>query len=563
MSPQTILFTTDRPALYDLSEIYNSITNPNGTIIPRPDSLVLDPVNNGLLQRVVSVDSVTHNSILGPVYTSLLAPATPDLNKTDTSIVSIIDYGNSRFYLLYDEAETPTKLNIDKKVVILGDDAVDYDITKWNDLTKTYVPISLYYDTDGTYRGTKSPLTPVAAASNVKIPTNCNTTFSLKDDEIYFLNVYDYSGSQCGSFKLFAKRGIINNDLSDNLLIEDFTLESTQMDNDGFYLFPEQDPSTLVITPRAIYNDGSSRMVVIDESICYLYGLEGFQASYPGQSVDLLVKYFLAPTQQAVGPTVHSSGSSKYLTKIVKLNVKDPGTNEYSVKIMTVPTYLPTTNRWTLSFFLYTLGDNVVRNITPDVTVTPVFDGLRMGIQQSLVLSLHIRDIFPEAASDFVYTQPLLIKVAPYAYYERYVISDTVGDTYGVYGVDSPILPRPILHYDSVAGVYFIPTSIFSNEALVLEAFYYKTRPLYDTSWLSAPVTPTHFTIRNAVNGIVLLSAPIPLSGYQQGFAITNVTQQNQLLGTNCIVEFLAFANGVYTVLYGAPVDVVSGTYTA
>ena len=566
----TILFTSERPNLYDLSEIYNSITNPTGSVIPRPDSLVLDPTNNGLLQRVVSVDSVTHNSTLGPVYTSLLAPAVPSIDPTDTSVVSIIDYGNSRFYLFYDKAETPTKLTVDKKVIILGDDAATYDITQWNQLTHTFIPISLYYDTDGTYRGTRSPLASITidhddetiTERNVKVPTNCNTTSDLVDDQIFYLNIYDYSGTQCGSFKLFAKKAIINNDLSDTLMIEDFTLESTQMDSNGFYLFPEQDPSTLVITPRAIYNDGSSRLIVIDEAICYLYGLEGFQASYPGQSVELLVKYFLAPTQQAVGPLVHSVGLTRYISKTVTLNVKDPGTSDFTIKIVTIPTYLPTTNRWVLAFFLYNLDDNVVRNITPNVRVTPTFDGLRMGDFQTLTLSLRIRDIFPSAESDFIYTQPLYIKIAPYAYYERYVIADTVGDTYGVYGVDSPILPRPVLHYDNTSHLYFIPTSIFRNVSSVLESFYFKSRPLYDNSWLSAPVTPTHFTIRDGVNGMIMLSSPIPLSGYQQGFAITNILYPNQFLGTNCIVEFLSFSNGVYKTLYGVPVDVYPGSYT-
>jgi len=152
----------------------------------------------------------------------------------------------------------------------------------------------------------------------------------------------------------------------------------------------------------------------------------------------------------------------------------------------------------------------------------------------------------------------MIIKLAPFSFYEKYVIRDTVGDSYGIYGVDSPILPRPVLNFDEVTNKYFIPTSKFSTEDMMLEAFYYKTRPLYNSGWLSSPPKPSHFTIRNAVNGTILLSAPVPVDGYQQKFAITDTVNPNQLLGTNCIVEFLLYERNQYTVLYGAPVDVIS-----
>lgn len=560
--PETILFSSDKITLYLLSDIYDSSTNPNGTIIPRPGSLVIDIVNGGHLKRVISVDATTHNSTLGPVYTALLTPAPEDLEDTDSNIVSIIDYGNSRFYLFYDKAENPTKLNIDKKVIILGDDAAFYEINRYDAALQKYVPVSLYYDTDGNYNGTKVPLVTInAGINNAKVPTNCHTSFNIEDEDIYFMFIYDYAGTQCGSIKLFGRRALINNALDDNLLIEDMLVEATQQDNDGFYLFPDQDPASLVISPRLVYNNGTSKTIAIDNNICHLYGLEGFTAAYPGQTVDLLVKYFLAATQQCVSSALNVSGDSRFLVKQVKLTVKDPGTNEYSIKVLTVPVYISSVSRWTLMFFLYVIGDNTVRNITPFVNISPAFDGRLMGIDQTLQLTLKIRDIFPDAASDYIYQQPVIIKLAPFDYYERYIIRDTVGDTYGVYGVDSPILARPVIYYDSTIEKYFVPTSKFPNKDNFVEAFYYKIRPLYNSNWLSEPVNPTHFTIRNATNGMLLLSAPIDIDSYGTSFSLINVNNPNQLLNTNCIVEFLRYEQNQYTVLFGAPVDVHSGTF--
>ena len=347
----TILFTAQLPGVYELSQLFDSVTNPTGSVIPRPGSLVFDP-STGLLQTVKSVNATTMNSILGPVYTEILAPAAADLDPNDPNVVSIIDYGNSRFYMFYDQSEIPTKITIDKKVIILGDDAATYDISQWNDATKQFVTVSLYYDTDGVYRGTKSPLAVIGAANNAKVPTNCNMTVPIIDDQIFFLNIYDYSGTQCGSFKLFAKKALINNDTTEDLIIENFTLQSTQMNSDGFYIYPQQDPSTLVITPIATYNNGVTKIIPIDGTVCHLYGLENFEAAYPGQTIELVAKYFLNPDQQAAGSIIVTTGATRYLTSQVKLTVTDPGNNDYTVKISAVPMYLPVSGVWTLLFFL-------------------------------------------------------------------------------------------------------------------------------------------------------------------------------------------------------------------
>lgn len=558
---ETILFSTERPSFHLISEVYDPLTNPNGSVIPRPGSIVLDMANDGLLQRVVSVDVESLAVTYGPVHTSLLRPPPIDAGAPDSE-VSVIDYGNSRFYLYYDKAETPTKLNIDKKVIILGDDAQLFEIVKYDTATHQYQSVSLYFDNDGVYRGTKIPLASINE-TNAKSPTNCHTSLTINDDEVYWLIIYDYAGTQCGSVKLFAKRGVINNVVDDDTIITDFFLTATQIDDEGLYLYPDQSPSQLLITPKVLLDNGTVRSVPIDQEVCHLYGLEGFTAAYPGQETDLLVKYYLTEAQQAVTEKLVTSGSSRYLMKQVKLRVKDPGDNDYTIKILTVPRYVKNISSYILTFYLYTSGNNQVHNITSLVTVTPMFGGTKMGDNQELMLEFRLRDVYPDAESDFYYQQPVVVKVNPHDWVERYILRDTLSDSYGVYGVDSPVLPRPMLYYDQELEQYFIPTSRFSNINTLLEAFYYKARPLYDNNWLEEPIEPTHFTIRNSATGVLLLSAPIPVDGYEQSFSLINVDQPNQLVGINCIVEWLRYENGSFNVLYGAPVDVYQGTYTS
>ena len=556
--PETILFTTDKPDFYLIEQVYHPTANPTGSVIPRPGSLVLDMANNGLLLRVMSVDASTFTPTYGPVHTALLQPTPIDPDPNDDNVTSIIDYGNARFYLFYDTAETPTKLNVDKKLVILGGDANLFEIMKYDITTQTYVPVSLYFD-NGVYLGTKIPLVTVNADTRVKVPSNCHTSMAIHDDDVFYIFIYDYAGTQCGSVKLYAKRAVVNNTAEDALLIEDFIITATQLDNEELYLYPDQDPASLVIAPRILYNDGTGRVVPIDNALCHLYGLEGFIASYPGQEVELLVKYFLDPTQQAVGETLHVSGNTRYLARGIKLRVKDPGTGEYNLKISVVPRYITSTNRYILMCFLYNSEDNTVRDITSKVTVTPPFGGLMMGVDQAIRLEFPIREVFPDASSNFTYQQPAIVRVNPYSWYERYITRDTLGDTYGVYGVDSPVLGRPVLYYDETLEQYYIPTSKFANKNTMLEAFYYKARPLYSSAWLSEPPPPTHFGLRSAATGIVLTSAPIDVNSYTQKFSLVNVAQANELVGKNCIIEWMRLEQGGYKVLYGAPVDVYLG----
>lgn len=564
--PSVILFTTDRPDFYLLEQIYDSATNPTGTVIPRPGSLVIDPGNDGLLQRVVSVNTTTHNSTYGPVLTSLARPIVEQPNPFDDNIVSIIDYGNSLFYLFYDTSETPTKLNIDKKVIVFGNDADMFEIVRYDTSLQQYVPISLYYDTDGNYGGTKVPLVVVEKEgillNDVKVPTNCHTNHNITDNDVFHCNIYDYAGTLCGSFKLFAKRAVVNNNLDDNLIITNFLLESTQEDSNGdFYLYPDQDPLSLVINPTVIFNDGDRKIIEIDNETCFLTGFEGFTASYPGQEVNIVVKYYLESIQQAMADSLVLTGQSRMLVREKKVRVVDPRTNEYVLKILVVPKYNKTTGKWNLLFYLYTLFSNTVIDVTAYVTLSPAFDKTAFGVDQTLLMSLKVKDIYPDMVGSYTFQQPVVIRIAPYSYYERYIIRDTVGDTYGTYGVEAATLSRPVLYYDSTLGQYFIPTSKFKTKANVLEAFYYKMRPLYDNGLLVDPVIPSHFTIRDSSNGSILMSTPVALADWEQAFTISNLSTSNALVDNNCIVEFLKYEEQQYTVLFGAPVDVYEGVF--
>lgn len=552
-----IAFTHETPGFYQLWEIYDSITNSSsGKIIPRVGSGVLDP-SNGALFYVVAVSPVTYNSELGPVLTTLVAPDAPPTDNPD--LTSVIDYGNSRFYLFYDTSERPTRLKIDKKVIVLGDDSQTYEVMKYSAENDSYVPISLYFDTDGDYRGTRIPLEEITGTVNARIPTDSHTSIELVDEEVFYMFVYDYAGVQCGSVKLYAKKALISN-ISDGLeIIEGFDIEGTQRNALGLYIYQDQDPDSLVIRAKLTYNTGKVRNLAIDNELVHLYGLAGFTPSYPGQEVSILVKYFLGDYQQAAGDFVDSVSGVRFLYKRERLIVRAQDGSEYKMKILTVPRYNQATGTYFLMFFLYRIQDGSVREITHLVQISPGFDGTDMSSAQEVHLTFRIRDVFPDSPVDQEYQQNVIVRLAPYSFYERYILQDDKANSYAIYGVDSPVLARPVLYYDSAVSQYLLPTSKFPNVRQLLEAFYYKNAPLYDSQWLVEPVVPTHFTLRDPATGGVIVGSPILIENYALPFSAVG-SVSGSLVGTNVIVEFLKQNGAQFDVLWGSPVDVIAIT---
>jgi len=553
--PDIILFTHETPGYYEISQIFDPDTNTDGMIIPRLNSMVLNA--DGILKRVIDVNSNTYKVTYGSIKTTLIMPEV-GAEPEDGSLQTIVNYGNSRMYLMFDNRETPTKLTIDKKITIPGNDTDNYTIMKKDPLTGIYSPIALYYDINGIFQGNYIPLVEVNGSNNLKYCPSCKTGISIANDEVYYLIAYDHTGTETASFKLFAKQALINNVVNDDILITNFELNASQESDNKFYLYPGQDVNSLVISPNLIYNNGKEQSVAIDGNLCHIYGLEDFIPTFPGQQTTILVKYFLGENQQASGEFVGNSGGVRYLFATKVVEVLNPADSDFINKISIVPYYVSAQSKYILLCFLYEVG-SLPLHVTSYVTIEG-FNGQEFNLDQTINLSFNLKDIHPELENDRTIQQNVVLRLAPYAYYERYITRDSIGDDYGIYGVDSPVLARPVIYYDIALEQYFIPTSKFQNVNQLKEAFYYKARPIFDTDLSAVPVVPTHFTIRDINSGSVLLAAPVAIADYAQSWSILNANPAI-LLNKNCIVEFLKDNGGVFSYLYGAPVDVYQGEF--
>jgi len=546
MSDIKTLFQDQRPDIHRLSDIYDPDTNTDGTIIPSVDSILIDTDNNGNAYYVTYVDATTHKVTYKPlsiVYT----------NEGDDE-TSIVDYGNNRFKVFYDDRVEPTRLNIDSLLLIFGTNNTEYKLLRTDPITNESQVVSTYYDSDGTYKGDRAPLRTVEGYTGAKYATNCHTLLTLSDNELITMEVYDRTGVLSATISLFAQRAKILNDLSSKPIIVDFRLDSPQINTNGdLYLYEKQDISALVLTPTIVYNTGREEIIPVDNETCFLYGTDDLVASYPGLKQTILCKYFLRTEEVAEGAVDDAYG--RYL--VVEKDLVILSNNAiFGSKISIIPKWKASISGYELRFFMYTTERDNVYDVTNYVTMISSYNPSNFDTTQVLEYEVDLQD-FLDIDQSSVYRQHTWLRLKPYGNtIERYIIKDSANDAYA-YGVESSVYRRPVVHYDTTLQQYFIPTSVFLNKEALIEAAYTRARPLVDTqNELSAPM-PTHITFRDIDTSNTIVSAPIPIEEYNQAWnAIIIGESINKYVNGTIILEFLRELNGTYQIIYGVPVDV-------
>jgi hypothetical protein len=512
-------------------------------IIPHPGSLIISLIGPKRYQVEVvdAVDPETHKSYYADIGWITTTESQDDL-------VRILSYANDRWYLFYDDRVKPTKLLVDAKLPILGLENIEYRLVRPNEDGKMEV-ISIYLDSDEVFRGDRIPMA-VADPSKpgIKTCTNCHTLSRMYDGDIVTLQTFNTLGIQTTEIHLIVKRATLLNDLdAQTNPIVHFDALAHQMNGADFYLEQRQDPSHLGITPYVDFADGTREIVPVDNQHCFVYGLDDYTPSFPGQKQRVLIKYFLNHRQKS--PIVQDDGRSRYLT-VEKWIVVVPNASTYGVKISTIPWWDVANATWRLKFFLYTERRNQVIDVT-DKVVTTNFNGNRFYDFQHVMLDIDLSKVFVNEMA-IAYRQNLWIKLFPYTDFMSYVLKDSQ-DTDVAYGVESASWHRPVIHYDQTLEQYFIPTSVFPTVEDFLEAYYYNANPLATDTDTYEPTRPTHFTLRSVDTMQVLITTPIEVDQYEQAWNIV-LSDPADLVGSQVMLEFLEYVNGEFTLIWGSPI---------
>lgn len=544
------LFNKEIPICCFVDQLYDPDvdgTNPDasGKYVVEPGSFCVDRATL-ILYVVTAVDATTYKATLEPVR--ILQ------NQTDVG-TGIVSYGNDLLMLYFDDRLNPTKLYSDGKIALAGLDNVEYQLNKIDE-DGNLIPVSIYIDADGKYRGNRIPLTRITG-TDWKIPTNCHTLLEISDGDKINFRAYNTMGVQSVEVNLLARRSSYLNDLvADGNPIVKFDMDCTQLRGDDFFVYAKQDPEHLNIMPYVVYANGVRRDIPVDNKICFLYGLTDYSPAFPGYKQPILAKLFLAPREIADIGEQH--GKYRYLTAVRNL-ITVNNTSTYTVKLSIVPLWNGTKQAYELRWMCYiNTRDHMwdVTDLVTDAGEVPFNGASYTGQTQKVTARLDLASLV-NTDYELIHVQSCYLTLKPYTTYEQYVFKDGISDDYS-YGVEAGDYRRPIIHYDADLAQYFIPSTIFKNTAAVLENFYYRARPPYDPDSSEGIPTPTHFSVRD-VYGRMVIANPIPLEEYAQAWSIIRQSDEiaSQYVGGSLIVEWWVQNGDQYEIIYGTPVQVI------
>lgn len=538
-------FKDNKADYFTKSSLYDPINNPNGSgrNIPVIDSIILDDATS-VLQRVIAIADNGAISY-GPIF------------MDDTSSRTIAsDYGNDRSNLFVDTRTKPYKASISSRLTLTGAQPSSYTLTRFPNTANATI-ISQYYDATNTVTGQAAKM--VTSGPNTWVCSDCMVTAMPADGEEILLQVFNSTGAEIYQQTIYAKAAVIvNEQLTYQPKVASIGITTTQMLNDGrIYVFEKQALSDLDFTITLTYADGTTRVVPIDNQRCFLYGVTDFTSSYAGMRQNITVRYALPMTEVLNPDPAVPNAIAKSIEVVVV-----PNSLASTFKITAIPVWVNSAARYVMRYFYYTTDFTSAIDVSALVSITTgTFDGTLYGPYQVYTISIDMSKVdSSKYNTSALYTQQFAIRLQPYAAYDRYLIRDAM-DSVFVYGVDATGNRRPVLHYDSGIQQYFIPSDIFKNAAAVIESFYTKASPPYNPQVNSNPPTPTHFLLRDATSGAMLVQSPVAIADYAVAFAIVGDTT-GSYVGNSVIVEFIEVVDAQTTnILYGVPVDVYKGTY--
>lgn len=535
-----IVYNPEKPGVYKYIDIYNRATDgdpqTSTKIVPAVGSIII--IDGSLLKIVMSVDPNTLDSTLGDVQFVL----------ADES-AGIVNYGHDVLMLYYDTRQSPTRLTVDTKLRLLGENSIGYRIIRTTAEGEKIV-ISVQLNNEGEIVGEIVPITETAVDHNLEC-TNGYTLYEMVPGELLKMEVVDSAGVITMEIQLVAQPSTILNtlELASNPIVG-FDADCSQIDGDDWVMYIDQNIEELSIFPYVTYIDGSRRDLTIDEMVCYMYGYEDIQTTFPGNRYTIVIKYFLGKDE--ISTITEEADGKRFLTMTKELVVSSLDKYTFS-KVSLVPLWNSVSGQYELRF----VGYHQERNYFTDITSTMsyitgfTFNPALYNTQQELRIGVDFTDSDDNVST---YNQTIYLTITAPGNDQPFLIRSTV-DGVG-YGSENALYNRPKLMYDANLEGYFISSINFPNSTEFLRNFYYAATPPWLVATEIEPPVPTHFTIRDSVSLRPLLAAPLGIFEYSELMSLLSLTTPDAFVNGTVIFEFLTESGSGYNLLYGAPVEV-------
>lgn len=540
---------------WDLSELFLGGIGAGKYVAKVNDFVVKKETNEWW--RVAALDETTWI----PTLESLQPPNSASFSDTDM-LLGVGPGTQSDTYRVYiDKSVTPYTLAVDARLVVCGSMVTKAIIFVGSELLGTSKAISAIYDQTGLMLGQAIPLELVAVNGNVPVMngvTNpsvnlavktvpvCHTMEDLKDGEIVTAVFYSDKGSVVSKRQLLVENTAYIRSTDNSIkYVTSIALESP--------FISESDP-TLIQYPLNVplnglnlvgvvtYSDGSTKRLPVDGTKFSIFGFEGYLSTIIGQKFKLVLKYTLADDEIVYGA---NTGDGMFITKQYNATtIKSDGA--YTLKLFGYPVWIDELNGYRLEWFLYDLTRTKWYLVTPYVKFgsnTAGFNPLLYGTAQQLNVYLNIKDV-NGIFSSYIHSQTLTITLLE---------PGTSDNDNWLVAFD----PTQIPAYGS--GVH--ATTTFTNQNLWtvnigsgftskkdwLDALYYNTKPLTDSTREASVPEPNYFAL---VIGSDILEYPI--TEWNNTFTISNAVGDG---GTLFVSFFYRTAdNDIHLSMCGLPI---------
>lgn len=481
-----------------INEIY---TGPNGAgnMVPNIDDTVID-FNRGIL-RVIDVDITTNLS-------QMVDWKTPSSGEFDDDDVLLgigpgPDYESARCYI--NKSVIPYTMCVDTHLHSYGSRATYMKVFLGTDISSPNARvISAVYNQAGEFVSENVPL--VLAAHNqvdnytIKVPAEAFTNDNLADGEVVTAVFYNDVVGPVGRNKLLvANTAFIRKAEASQRYITDISLESPFLDDseaNTLYAPLNLPVEALTLTGRVHYSDGSVVEMPINQGRMNLYGLENYVATIIGQPAPLALVYLLGQGESGMG--VQGQPGQYHMGKKYTIRTIDV-VGAYSVKLFVVPKWVDPASGWRLEYFLYNLDRGDFYYATPYVEAgvnSAVYNPLLYGVAQNLVVAVDLNKIDPRL-KPFRHVQAFQIALMNNGVTDAtpYLLAYDPGQN-PEYGANLSARLKLI----SIGSWKLDISQGKTSLSEWLAAVYLPTKPLYDPTVETGPLTPTHFVV--SINGI-------------------------------------------------------------
>lgn len=491
---QPIYSPNDRWCWWELGEIYKGTVGAN-RYVPKIGDYVKDKTTDATY-IVTDIDPSTMIAVLTTVNTTVAT----ETMSTDEILYGVGPGTQSDTYRVYlDTSVTPYIFAVDARLRVGGSMCAYAKLFRGADYSSGATPIAALYDTSGNRLTENIPLELCAVDSHVnhsiRVVSVAYTTVSMTDGELVTCVLYSSKGNIVSKRQLLVENtAFARNVPSSQKYISHIALKSPFLStaNDNQLQVPMNvTVNSINMNGVVYYSDGSSTTLPVDGSKFAMDGMGSFVATIIGQKIPLSFRYELSDGETAYGAV---TGDGKKITEAYEILVTQFD-GSYSVKLFGFPQWVDDVTGYTLRWFLYNLDRTTWTEVTPYVTFntnTGSFNPLLFDVMQNRSVSIDLSKV-SGSYKPFIHVQTIgFVLKNP---------SDTSTTTkFNVVfssGQDTPF------GVQTFAKVNFINqnlnivnlTSGYSNKSDWLQAMFYNTKPLTNTTIEAMVPVPTHFAL--------------------------------------------------------------------